>query len=146
MVPFDQAVTEGQDVVISAKVSGQPTPMVHWWVLRSSILPADTEELLPQSKVTAGSTLLSTLTTAFCRLRSKDRVPVKTAGRFAVQQTDNGTLELRISSAQRSDAGLYACRIINESGSRQAECRVDVRGEQQRQLGCSVPSAFILPG
>lgn len=32
----DQAVTEGQDVVISAKVSGQPTPMVHWWVLRSS--------------------------------------------------------------------------------------------------------------
>uniref|UniRef100_H3CSE2 non-specific serine/threonine protein kinase n=1 Tax=Tetraodon nigroviridis TaxID=99883 RepID=H3CSE2_TETNG len=89
VVPFDQAVTEVQDVVISAKVSGQPTPMVHW---------------------------------------SKDRVPVKTAGRFAVQQTDNGTLELRISSAQRSDAGLYACRIINESGSRQAECRVDVRG------------------
>lgn len=70
---------------------------------------------------------------------------MKTAGRFAVQQTDDGTVEMTINSAQRSDTGLYACRIISESGSSQAECRVDVRGERQWQLGCSVPLAFILP-
>ncbi|KAG8004491.1 Striated muscle preferentially expressed protein kinase, partial [Nibea albiflora] len=88
VAPCDQTVTEGQDVVISAKVSGQPKPMVYWL---------------------------------------KDRVTVKTAGRFAVRETDNDVRELSISSAQRSDGGLYVCKIINEYGSKQAECRVDVR-------------------
>lgn len=32
VAPCDQAVPEGQDVVISAMVGGQPAPMVHWWV------------------------------------------------------------------------------------------------------------------
>ncbi|XP_019128792.2 striated muscle preferentially expressed protein kinase isoform X2 [Larimichthys crocea] len=88
VAPCDQTVTEGQDVVISAKVSGQPKPMVYWL---------------------------------------KDRVTVKTAGRFAVRETDDDARELSISSAQRSDGGLYICKIINEIGSKQAECRVDVR-------------------
>lgn len=30
VVPRDQGVTEGQDVVISAKIRGQPKPVVHW--------------------------------------------------------------------------------------------------------------------
>lgn len=90
--------------------------------------------------------LESTLTATFCRLRLKDRVPVKTAGRFALRQTDDGTLEIRISSAQRSDAGVYVCRIINDYGTRQQECRVDVRGERQRRLGWSASSPFILLG
>lgn len=47
-----------------------------------------------------------------------------------MRQTDNGTNEMRICSAQRSDTGLYVCKIINEYGTKQAECRVDVRGEQ----------------
>ncbi|XP_073318222.1 striated muscle preferentially expressed protein kinase [Pagrus major] len=88
VAPCDQGVTEGQDVVISAKVSGQPKPMVYWL---------------------------------------KDRVMVKTAGRFAVRETDDGTSEMRIGSAQRSDGGLYVCKIINEYGSKQAECRVEVK-------------------
>lgn len=45
-------------------------------------------------------------------------------------QTDDGTNEMRICSAQRSDTGLYVCKIINEYGTKQADCRVDVRGEQ----------------
>lgn len=57
---------------------------------------------------------------------------MKTAGRFAVRQTDDGTSEMRIGSAQRSDAGLYVCKIINEYGTKQAECRVEVKGEQPR--------------
>ncbi|KAM9334206.1 striated muscle preferentially expressed protein kinase-like [Symphorus nematophorus] len=88
VAPCDQGVTEGQDVVISATVSGQPKPMVYWL---------------------------------------KDRVAVKTAGRFVVRETDDGTSEMRIGSAQRSDAGLYVCKIINEYGSKQAECRVEVK-------------------
>lgn len=70
--------------------------------------------------------------TIFYRTRSKDRVTMKTMGRFAVRQTDNGTVEIRIASAQRSDAGLYVCKVINEYGTKQAECRLDVRGEQWR--------------
>ncbi|XP_071320810.1 striated muscle preferentially expressed protein kinase isoform X2 [Trachinotus anak] len=87
VAPCDQGITEGQDVVISAKVRGQPKPTVYWL---------------------------------------KDRVTVKTAGRFAVQETDDGTCEMRISAAQRSDAGLYICKIVNEYGTEQAECRVEV--------------------
>lgn len=30
LAPGDQVVTEGQDVVISAKVSGQPAPTARW--------------------------------------------------------------------------------------------------------------------
>ncbi|XP_040888475.1 striated muscle preferentially expressed protein kinase-like isoform X2 [Toxotes jaculatrix] len=87
VAPCDLGITEGQDVIISAKVRGQPKPMVYWL---------------------------------------KDRVTIKTAGRFAVRETDDGTSEMRISSAHRSDAGFYVCKIINEHGSKQAECRVEV--------------------
>lgn len=54
---------------------------------------------------------------------------MKTAGRFSVRQTEDGASEMRICSAQRSDAGLYVCRIVNECGSKQAECRAEVKGE-----------------
>ncbi|XP_044200451.1 striated muscle preferentially expressed protein kinase isoform X3 [Thunnus albacares] len=95
VAPCDQGATEGQDVVISVKVRGQPKPMVYWL---------------------------------------KDRVTVKTAGRFAMRETDDGTSEMRISSAQRSDAGLYVCKIINEYGTKQAECRVEVKAAAQTAL------------
>ncbi|XP_069376886.1 striated muscle preferentially expressed protein kinase isoform X3 [Paralichthys olivaceus] len=96
VAPCDQGVTEGQDVIISAKVRGQPRPMVYWL---------------------------------------KDKVAVKTGGRFAVRETEDGTREMRISSAQRSDAGLYVCKIINEYGSKQVECRVEVAAAAQTSLG-----------
>ncbi|XP_070850331.1 striated muscle preferentially expressed protein kinase [Chaetodon trifascialis] len=98
VAPCDQGVTEGQDVVISVKVSGQPKPMVYWL---------------------------------------KDRVTVKTAGRFTVRETDDGSSEMRIGSAQRSDAGLYVCKIINEYGTKQAECRVEVKAAAQTALRIS---------
>ncbi|XP_029375054.1 striated muscle preferentially expressed protein kinase isoform X2 [Echeneis naucrates] len=87
VAPCDQGITEGQDVIISAKIRGQPKPMVHWL---------------------------------------KDGVTVKTAGRFTVRETDDGTSEMRISSAQRSDTGLYICNITNKYGSEQAEFMVEV--------------------
>ncbi|KAK5847906.1 hypothetical protein PBY51_016998 [Eleginops maclovinus] len=93
VAPCDQEVTQGQDVVISAQVAGQPKPMVNWL---------------------------------------KDRVSVKTAGRFAVRDTDDGTTEMRISSAQRSDAGHYVCKITNEYGVKQAQCRLEVKASAVR--------------
>uniref|UniRef100_A0A673C7L0 Ig-like domain-containing protein n=1 Tax=Sphaeramia orbicularis TaxID=375764 RepID=A0A673C7L0_9TELE len=90
VAPCDARVKEGQDVVISAKVRGQPTPMVYWL---------------------------------------KDGVTIKTAGRFHVRQTDDGSSEMSISSAQRSDAGLYVCKITNEYGLEQTECRLEVIGK-----------------
>ncbi|XP_035478783.2 striated muscle preferentially expressed protein kinase isoform X2 [Scophthalmus maximus] len=94
VAPCYQGITVGQDVIISAKVTGQPKPMVYWL---------------------------------------KDRVAVKAAGRFAVRETDDGTRELRIISAQRSDAGLYVCKAVNECGSEQAECRVEVTASAARK-------------
>ncbi|XP_068446545.1 striated muscle preferentially expressed protein kinase isoform X2 [Clinocottus analis] len=88
VAPCDQEVTQGQEVVLSAKVAGHPKPMVYWL---------------------------------------KDRVSVKTAGRFAARETGDGDSEMRIVSAQRADAGLYVCKIINEYGCKEAECRVEVK-------------------
>ncbi|XP_062270568.1 striated muscle preferentially expressed protein kinase [Scomber scombrus] len=107
VAPCDQGVTEGQDVVISVKVRGQPKPMVYWL---------------------------------------KDRVTVKTAGRFALRETDDGTGEMRISSAQRSDAGLYVCKIINEYGTKQVECRVEVKGRTALKITIEVTDVVVRAG
>ncbi|KAJ3584452.1 hypothetical protein NHX12_014947, partial [Muraenolepis orangiensis] len=57
----------------------------------------------------------------------KERLTLKTAGRLAVRQTGEGTSELRISAAQRSDTGLYACKIVNEFGTKQCDFRLEVK-------------------
>ncbi|XP_035802106.2 striated muscle preferentially expressed protein kinase isoform X13 [Amphiprion ocellaris] len=95
VAPCDQGVSEGQDVVLTARIRGQPKPMVYWL---------------------------------------KDKVAVKTAGRFAVRDIEDDTSEMRISSAQRSDSGLYVCKIVSEYGAQQADCRVEVRAGGQTAL------------
>lgn len=69
------------------------------------------------------------VTSHLIRHRLKDRVKVGTAGRVAVQEMEGGSYEMRIGSAQKSDAGLYVCKLISERGTKQAECRVEIRGE-----------------
>lgn len=66
------------------------------------------------------------LTLLFCRLR--DRVTVKTGPRHTVRETDNGTFQMIIKSAARSDAGIYTCKIINEYGTKQCEGKLQVQG------------------
>lgn len=56
---------------------------------------------------------------------------MKTAGRFAVRETGGGASEMRIGSARVSDSGLYVCKVVNEYGCEQAECRVEVKGESR---------------
>lgn len=82
MAPCDQAVTEGQDAVVSATVAGQPKPMVYWEVLWSSAISADTGEMLPQPKVTSRAPTLNhcdsyfTLTSVEGQSPSDDDGPV----------------------------------------------------------------------
>lgn len=52
---------------------------------------------------------------------------MKAAGSFSVRDADDGTSEMRISPAQRSDSGLYVCKVVNEYGSQQEECRLEVK-------------------
>ncbi|XP_021180754.2 striated muscle preferentially expressed protein kinase isoform X1 [Fundulus heteroclitus] len=57
----------------------------------------------------------------------RDRVTVKTDPRHVVRETSDGTFEMTIKSAVRSDSGVYTCRIINEYGTKQCEARLDVK-------------------
>uniref|UniRef100_A0A3Q3KNT2 Striated muscle preferentially expressed protein kinase n=1 Tax=Monopterus albus TaxID=43700 RepID=A0A3Q3KNT2_MONAL len=107
VAPCDQGVTEGQDVVITAKVRGQPRPMVYWL---------------------------------------KDKLTVKTAGRFTIQETEDGSSEIRISSVQRSDAGLYICKIINEYGTKQVECKVEVKAQTALKITREVEDVSVRAG
>lgn len=55
---------------------------------------------------------------------------VKTGPRHVVRETDNGTFEMTIKSAVRSDSGIYTCKIINEYGTKQCEGKLEVKGMQ----------------
>ncbi|XP_077436691.1 striated muscle preferentially expressed protein kinase isoform X2 [Vanacampus margaritifer] len=57
----------------------------------------------------------------------RDRVTVKSGPRHIVRETENGTFEMTIKSALRSDAGIYTCKIINEFGTKQCEGKLDVK-------------------
>uniref|UniRef100_A0A3B1K3Q8 Ig-like domain-containing protein n=1 Tax=Astyanax mexicanus TaxID=7994 RepID=A0A3B1K3Q8_ASTMX len=46
-------------------------------------------------------------------------------------QDYGGLCELRIKSAEKSDAGVYTCKIINEYGTKQTECQLEVKGEKK---------------
>ncbi|XP_061579898.1 striated muscle preferentially expressed protein kinase isoform X2 [Cololabis saira] len=57
----------------------------------------------------------------------RDRVTVKTGPRHIVRETADGTFEMTIKSAVKSDSGLYTCRIINEYGTKQCEAKMEVK-------------------
>uniref|UniRef100_A0AAR2KBK0 non-specific serine/threonine protein kinase n=1 Tax=Pygocentrus nattereri TaxID=42514 RepID=A0AAR2KBK0_PYGNA len=48
-------------------------------------------------------------------------------GQHELHEVDNGKYKLRIKSAEKSDAGVYVCKIINEYGTKQTECRLEVK-------------------
>ncbi|CAL8266116.1 unnamed protein product [Lota lota] len=57
----------------------------------------------------------------------RDRVTVKTGPRHVVREAEDGAFEMTIRSATRSDTGAYACKIINEYGTKQCEGRLEVK-------------------
>lgn len=60
--------------------------------------------------------------------RLRDRVTVKTGPRHTVREADDGTFEMTIKAAVRSDSGIYTCKIINEYGIKQCEGMLEVKG------------------
>ena len=85
-------------------------------------------EGVPSRGCPCSSVLRVTVPLAICRLR--DRVAVKTGPRHAVREVEGGAFEMTVLSAQRSDAGVYTCKIINEYGTKQCEGRLEVKGER----------------
>ncbi|KAK6325467.1 hypothetical protein J4Q44_G00048090 [Coregonus suidteri] len=63
----------------------------------------------------------------------RDKVTLKTNGRFIVRETEDGTSEMIIAPAQRTDAGLYTCKIINEYGTKQSECKLEVKASPAQE-------------
>lgn len=53
---------------------------------------------------------------------------MKTGPRHIVRETEDGTSEMVIKSAVRSDSGIYTCKIINEYGTKQCEGKLHVKG------------------
>ncbi|XP_055727978.1 striated muscle preferentially expressed protein kinase-like, partial [Salvelinus fontinalis] len=57
----------------------------------------------------------------------RDRETIKTDLHHKVRETKDCTFEMTINSAQKSDTGVYTCKIINEYGTKQCECRLEVK-------------------
>eukprot|EP00063_Salmo_salar_P044543 XP_014019378.1 PREDICTED: striated muscle preferentially expressed protein kinase-like isoform X1 [Salmo salar] len=57
----------------------------------------------------------------------RDRETMKTDLHHTVSETKDGTFEMTINSAQKSDTGVYTCKIINEYGTKQCECKLEVK-------------------
>ncbi|XP_067300457.1 striated muscle preferentially expressed protein kinase isoform X2 [Pseudorasbora parva] len=57
----------------------------------------------------------------------RDRVTIKTGPRHIVRETEEGNFEMVIKSAQKSDTGVYTCKIINEYGTKQCEGKLEVK-------------------
>ncbi|XP_048090328.1 striated muscle preferentially expressed protein kinase isoform X5 [Alosa alosa] len=70
----------------------------------------------------------------------RDRVAIKTDSRHVVQERPEGKYEMKIKSALKSDAGVYTCKIINEYGTNQKECRLEVSAPSgQPALAINIP-------
>ncbi|MFT7807944.1 striated muscle preferentially expressed protein kinase isoform X2 [Arapaima gigas] len=57
----------------------------------------------------------------------RDRVTIKTGGQHTLHETEDGGFEMKITSAQKSDAGIYTCKIVNEYGTKQCDCKLEVK-------------------
>ncbi|XP_026127118.1 striated muscle preferentially expressed protein kinase-like isoform X3 [Carassius auratus] len=57
----------------------------------------------------------------------RDRVTIKTGACHIVHETEEGNFEMIIKSAQKSDSGVYTCKIINEYGTKQCEGKLEVK-------------------
>ncbi|XP_019897937.3 striated muscle preferentially expressed protein kinase isoform X4 [Esox lucius] len=64
----------------------------------------------------------------------RDKVTLKTAGRFIVRETEVDTSEMIITSAKITDAGIYTCKIINQYGTKQSECKLEVKAAPAEEV------------
>ncbi|XP_038278345.1 striated muscle preferentially expressed protein kinase isoform X3 [Dermochelys coriacea] len=63
----------------------------------------------------------------------RNRQPVKLGRRLSVVEGADGACTLHILAAERADAGFYACKAINEYGTKQCEAKLQVRAHPASQ-------------
>ncbi|CAM4639456.1 unnamed protein product [Caretta caretta] len=63
----------------------------------------------------------------------RNRQPVKLGRRLSVVEGAGGASTLHILAAERADAGFYACKAINEYGTKQCEAKLQVRAHPASQ-------------
>ncbi|XP_044293904.1 striated muscle preferentially expressed protein kinase isoform X2 [Varanus komodoensis] len=104
----DQAVQEGQDVVLRIRVQGEPKPIVHWL---------------------------------------KNRHPVKYGRRISAVEEEDGSFCLYLRMVECTDAGYYACKAINEYGTKQCEAKLDIQVHPETQsLAVLAPLQDVVVG
>ncbi|XP_042314697.1 LOW QUALITY PROTEIN: striated muscle preferentially expressed protein kinase [Sceloporus undulatus] len=104
----DQAVLEGQNVVLRIRVQGEPKPIVHWL---------------------------------------KNRHPVKYGRRISAVEEEDGSFCLHIHMVECTDAGYYACKAINEYGTKQCEAKLDIQVHPETQsLAVLAPLQDVVVG
>ncbi|XP_041117494.1 striated muscle preferentially expressed protein kinase-like isoform X2 [Polyodon spathula] len=57
----------------------------------------------------------------------KNRQTIKTDSRHCVTESEGGSFELKITAAEKSDAGVYTCKAINEHGMKQCEGKLELK-------------------
>lgn len=75
--------------------------------------------------------------------RLRDRVTIKTGPRHIVRETEDTAFEMIIKSAQKSDTGVYTCKIINEYGTKQCEAKLEVNGKDAPPLPLSIALCML---
>lgn len=60
--------------------------------------------------------------------RLKNRHPVKYGRRISAVEEEDGSFCLHIRMVECTDAGYYACKAINEYGTKQCEAKLDIQG------------------
>lgn len=71
---------------------------------------------------------MKTLRPSFLSSRLKNRHPIKYGRRISAKEEEDGSFCLYIHMVECTDAGYYACKAINEYGTKQCEAKLDVQG------------------
>ncbi|KAK7893232.1 hypothetical protein WMY93_022384 [Mugilogobius chulae] len=116
LAPSDVSVTEGNDVVISARVRGQPAPMVHWSKDRASITTAgryslsQTEDGAIELRITA--TQQSDAGVYVCKI-------INAHGSSRLSVKSKSTMPLLLNSVHEDDKELTSSASLTVSPSRE---------------------------
>ncbi|XP_074857712.1 LOW QUALITY PROTEIN: striated muscle preferentially expressed protein kinase [Carettochelys insculpta] len=77
----------------------------------------------------------------------RNRQPVRFGRRLSVAEEEGGACALHILAVECADAGFYACKAINEYGTKQCEARLQVRAHPRGQaLAVAVPLQDVAVG
>ncbi|MGH0116895.1 UNVERIFIED_CONTAM: hypothetical protein FKN15_040884 [Acipenser sinensis] len=82
---------------------------------------------VPETARSSEASSSGTVTKHSMPSRLKNRQMIKTDSRHCVTEAEGGSFELKITAAEKSDAGVYTCKAINEHGTKQCEGKLELR-------------------